>query len=677
MKNSLKSFLIFGVLFLVSITSGVSFASQGKPSPQIENISDLVLGRAGRLRIFGASFGAIQGDSQVLIDGVPAPISRWSDTLIVSYVPEAAQIATVPVKVVTSFGSSNNLFLDVRTNDLLDVNANNLLLSVAAPQVNGSIKWRFTVDGNYMPFRPTIGPDASIYFQDENGHLYALRSDGTVKWIFQGGYPAGPVAVGADNTSYIASGGTIQAISPAGTLVWQFTDPNSQGVIGGPAVGPDGKVYAVMDLTGLGAIALSAVDGHLVWSNPGNPRLAEYGQLGLELVFGPASAGAQTDQFYFTCDNITTSVYGHLYAFSLDGSQRWTASLGGISKAPQVAVAPNGTISLGVAAYSPSNGAVLWSAYPALGSGSDLPPDIGSDGRVYVTTQYQSALAALNGQSGALVWRVPGVSFEQGPVVSPLNDMVVIGGRDNYGLPGYFKAFSTGGQFLWQINLPGEPYPGMFEYPNQRGRFSSDGTTAYMGTSISGLSPGDEHCYLYALQTATTQTCSYSINPAGMAFTSMASEDSINVVAPNGCTWTATSNATWITISSATSGVGNDVVSYIVRDNLASSPRTGTISIADKTFTVTQDGRNNCTFSISPGSQSFLKTGGLGTVNVAAPAGCGWTAVSNVNWVTITSAGSSTSSGVVTYSVSINKGLARVGTMRIAGKTFTVKQKPR
>src|SRR6185503_20519935 len=165
--------------------------------------------------------------------------------------------------------------------------------SPQAPQVNGTIKWRFEVDGDYMAFRPTIGPDGTIYFQDVNGHLYALRPDGSVKWVFQGVYPYGPVAVGADNTTYIASGGTIQAISPAGTLVWQFTDPNSQGVIGGPAVGPDGKVYAVMDLLGLGAIALSAADGHLVWSNPGNPRIAEYGQLGLELVFGPASPGAQ------------------------------------------------------------------------------------------------------------------------------------------------------------------------------------------------------------------------------------------------------------------------------------------------------------------------------------------------------------------------------------------------
>jgi hypothetical protein len=287
-------------------------------------------------------------------------------------------------------------------------------------------------------------------------------------------------------------------------------------------------------------------------------------------------------------------------------------------------------------------------------------------------------LAALNGQNGAVLWRVPGVSFEQGPVVSPLNDVVVVGGRDNYGLPGYFKAFNTGGQFLWQINLPGEPYPGMFEYPDQRGRFSPDGTTVYMGTSISGEPPDNLHCYLYALQTATTQTCSYSISPISKSFPSRGGQGGVNVTAPNGCGWTATSNANWIIITSAASGSGNGAVTYELKQNFAAGPRTGTISFAGQTFTATQDGVNNCTFSISPTSQSFARTGGTGTVNVAASSGCGWAATSNAGWVTVNKGGSAIGNGVVTYSVSVNNSnFARATTMLIAGKTFTVKQKVR
>jgi hypothetical protein len=166
--------------------------------------------------------------------------------------------------------------------------------------------------------------------------------------------------------------------------------------------------------------------------------------------------------------------------------------------------------------------------------------------------------------------------------------VVVVGGQDNYGLPGFFKAFSTDGQFLWQIDLPGEPYPGIFEFPFARGRFSPDGTTVYMGTTISGLPPDNLRCKLYALQTAEPRTCSNSINPLSKSFTSRGGEGGVNVVAPNGCTWTATSNANWITFTSDTSGTGNGIVTYLVRDNFATTPRTATLTIAGQTLTVYQ-----------------------------------------------------------------------------------------
>lgn len=672
MTNVFKSLLIFVIVCLGGSAPGASISSPQAPSPQIESISASTLLRSGRVRIFGANFGASQGGSRVLIDGVAAPVSRWSDSLIVAYVPEAVPRATSSVQVVTKTDSSNKLMLDAKIEMGLD--------PLTALQANGSIKWQFEVDGDYMDFRPTIGPDGTIYFQDDNGHLYALKPDGSVKWIFQGGYPAGPVAVGADNTAYIATGNLIQAVSAAGTLLWQYTDPDSQVVIGGPAVGPEGKIYAVMDLVGLGAIALSPLDGHLVWSNPGNPRLAEYGLSGLELVFGPAFAGGPPDQFYFACDNFTTSVTGHIYSFSANGNQRWTTPIGGGSLSPpQVSVGPNGLISLGVAAYDPANGSVRWSAYSALGSGSDFPADIGPDGTVYVAAQYyQSSLAALNGQNGAVLWRVANVGARVGPVVSPHNDVVVVGAADNYGLPGSFKAFTTGGQPLWQINLPGEPYPGMFEFPFARGRFSPDGGTVYMGTTISGEPLDNVHCYLYAIQTSESQSCSFSVTPLGASFSSSGGEGSISVSAPNGCSWTATSNVSWIGITSAQSFSGSGVVNYVVRDNVSNTPRSGNLNIAGQTFTLTQDGVSNCQFWISPKTSSFGKNGGSGTVTVATSSRCGWSASSGASWLTITSAATSNGNGTVVYTVSSNNtGLSRVGTMTLAGQTFTVKQKPR
>ena len=672
MTNLFKSLLIFVIVCLASSAPGASIYSPQAPSPQIEGISATTLDRSGRVRIFGANFGARQDGSRVLIDGVTAPVSTWSDSLIVAYVPEAVPRATSSVQVVTKTASSNKLQIDAK----IEMG----LAPVTAVQANGSIKWQFEVDGDHMEFRPTIGSDGTIYFQDDNGHLYALKPDGSVKWIFQGGYPSGPVAVGADNTVYVATDSTIQAVSSAGTLLWQFTDQGSQVVIGGPAVGPDGKIYAAMDLLGLGAIALSPVDGHLVWSNPGNPRLSEYGQSGLELVFGPAFPGGPPDQFYFACDNYTTSSSGHLFSFSVSGNQRWVTPIGGGSlMPPQMAVAPDGLIINGVGAYDPSNGSVRWSAYTALGSGSDFPADIGPDGTVYVAAQYyQSSLAALNGQNGAVLWRIANVGARVGPVVSPRNDVVVVGAADNYGLPGSFKAFTIGGQSLWQINLPGEPYPGMFEYPLARGRFSQDGGTVYMGTTISGEPPDNVHCYLYAIQTAESSSCSFSVSPLSGSFIANGGQGSIGVTAPNGCGWTATSNVGWIGITSAQSNSGNGVLNYVVSQNVASTPRSGSISIAGQIFTVTQEGAADCQFWISPKSKSFGNGGGSGTVTVATSDRCGWSASSGASWITITSAATSRGNGTVSYTVAANNtNSARVGTMLVGGQTFTVKQKPR
>ena len=44
----------------------------------------------------------------------------------------------------------------------------------------------------------------------------------------------------------------------------------------------------------------------------------------------------------------------------------------------------------------------------------------------------------------------------------------------------------------------------------------------------------------------------------------------------------------WITITSAASDIGNGTVKWTVSQNTGSGPRTGTMTIAGQTFTVTQ-----------------------------------------------------------------------------------------
>jgi hypothetical protein len=81
-----------------------------------------------------------------------------------------------------------------------------------------------------------------------------------------------------------------------------------------------------------------------------------------------------------------------------------------------------------------------------------------------------------------------------------------------------------------------------------------------------------------------------------------------------------------------------------------------------------------CQYLITPLSQGFGATGGTGGINVFAGSGCGWQAISEAVWITITSGSIGAGGSVVSYSVSANNGPARTGTMSIAGQTVTVMQ---
>jgi WD40 repeat protein len=60
------------------------------------------------------------------------------------------------------------------------------------------------------------------------------------------------------------------------------------------------------------------------------------------------------------------------------------------------------------------------------------------------------------------------------------------------------------------------------------------------------------------------------------------------MAAADACSWAATSNDRWITITSGGSGSGWGTIYYSVASNTTGSPRTGTISIVGQTFTVFQ-----------------------------------------------------------------------------------------
>ena len=174
-------------------------------------------------------------------------------------------------------------------------------------------------------------------------------------------------------------------------------------------------------------------------------------------------------------------------------------------------------------------------------------------------------------------------------------------------------------------------------------------------------------------QFAFTASCAATISPLSSSVGGGAATGSLTVSAAAGCTWTASSMVSWITITGGATGTGNGTVTYSVAANPTTTPRTGTVAAAGQTFTLNQAGA--CSFNISPTSASWPASPSTGSVAVTTTAGCAWTATSPVSWITLTGGTSGTGNGTVTYSVAANTGTAsRNATLSIAGRAFTVTQ---
>src|SRR5215813_5290188 len=83
--------------------------------------------------------------------------------------------------------------------------------------------------------------------------------------------------------------------------------------------------------------------------------------------------------------------------------------------------------------------------------------------------------------------------------------------------------------------------------------------------------------------------CAYTIAPASQIFTSSGGTGGVNVTTTSECGWNAVSNDSFVTVD-PTSGVGNGAVNFTVAPTTAPTPRSGTITVAGRTFVVTQFG---------------------------------------------------------------------------------------
>jgi hypothetical protein len=132
----------------------------------------------------------------------------------------------------------------------------------------------------------------------------------------------------------------------------------------------------------------------------------------------------------------------------------------------------------------------------------------------------------------------------------------------------------------------------------------------------------------------TLAVCTFTLGATVPAFAVNGGAGDVTVSTQDGCAWTSTGGAAWVTITSASPQTGNGAVSYTVAPNTAPLLRTATLTIAGKPYRVTQA---PCTFTFDATATALPPAGGSGSVAVTTGDACPWTSTSSVPWATITS----------------------------------------
>jgi glucose/arabinose dehydrogenase len=422
---------------------------------------------------------------------------------------------------------------------------------------------------------------------------------------------AGHAGDGSNRLFIVEQAGVIKVLQPGGSTASVFLDINAKVLDGGergllglafhPAYETNGRFFVYYTRDPDGAIVLAE------YRDSANTNVA-----------------ATTETVLFTIDHPNTNHNGGMLAFGPDGYLYIGVGDGGGANDP-----PNNAQNINVPL-----GKILRIDvdHPDLANGLNYssPAD----------NPYAGAIAGLD-EIYAIGWRNPWrFSFDRSTGAQWVAD-VGQGAREEVDAP-----IVKGGNYGWRVyegsacsgndptlcNAANYIFP-IFDYTHLNGRCSITGGYVYRGsqgalptgtyvygdyctgeiltwngaaqsvlmdTTMNISSFGeDEAGELYVVNLGGTlsklvsstppPTCTYTIAPASAQFGAASAMGSITVSAPAGCAWTATSNASWLTITGVSGTAGNGTVTYSVATYTGNPKRrTGTLTVAERTFTVTQ-----------------------------------------------------------------------------------------
>ena len=214
------------------------------------------------------------------------------------------------------------------------------------------------------------------------------------------------------------------------------------------------------------------------------------------------------------------------------------------------------------------------------------------------------------------------------------------------------------------------------------GTGNGNGTVAYTVRANAGTDPrsgivtigGQTHTVSQRGHVAPVE-CRPELSPASASFGKDAADGTFEVTVAGGCEWQAVSHAPWLVVSGSGRGSGPGIVAYSVTRNLTVEPRAATITVADRTFAVTQAGDTGiCEYSVAPVQISPCMAATTLSATVTTQPACTWTATPDAPWVTVRSGSAGSGSGTITMTVGENYEAPRNARILVRWPTPTLGQ---